>query len=141
MSADSKLLEQALRFYEGCPDGQYDELVVKIIRERLGQQPAQQKPVALKWQQAPIRTAWGDEMVVASVAINKDHTVDLYCERDQTPKVDAMFTSPPVAQRTWVGLTEEEKQEWIDAMPYDIERRHCMILVNVMEAQLKQRNT
>ena len=55
----------------------------------------EQEPVALKWQRAPIRTAWGDEMVVASVAIDKDHTVCLYCERDQTPKVDAMF-----AQRT-----------------------------------------
>lgn len=42
-------------------------------------------------------------MVVASVAIDKDHTVCLYCERDQTPKVDAMF-----AQRTWVGLTDEQ---------------------------------
>ena len=56
----------------------------------------------LKWQQAPVKTQWGDEMVVASVAIDKDHTVCLYCERDQTPKVDAMFT-----QRTWVGLTDE----------------------------------
>ena len=95
---DKELLERALRFYEGCPDGQYDELVVKIIRERLGQQPAKLEPVALKWQQAPIRTAWGDDMVVASVAIDKDHTVDLYCEREQIAKVEVMFTSPP-AQR------------------------------------------
>ena len=63
------------------------------IKEALAQ--SEQEPVALKWQRAPIRTAWGDEMVVASVAIDKDHTVCLYCERDQTPKVDAMF-----AQRT-----------------------------------------
>ena len=70
------------------------------------EQPAQQEPVALKWQQAPIRTAWGDDMVVASVAIDKDHTVCLYCERDQTPKVDAMF-----AQRTWVGLDDKDYRE------------------------------
>ena len=57
----------------------------------------------LKWQQAPVKTQWGDDMVVASVAIDNDHTLSLYCERDQTPKVDAMF-----AQRTWVGLTDEE---------------------------------
>lgn len=44
------------------------------------------------------------------------------------------------AQRTWVGLTDEEKQEWIDAMPYDPEPRHCMILVNVIEAKLKEKN-
>ena len=55
----------------------------------------------LKWQQAPVKTQWGDDMVVASVAIDKDHTVCLYCERDQTPKVEAMF-----AQRK--PLTEEE---------------------------------
>jgi len=61
----------------------------------------------LKWQQAPVKTQWGDDMVVASVAIDKDHTVCLYCERDQAPKVDAMF-----AQRTWVGLTEEQANEY-----------------------------
>ena len=55
----------------------------------------------LKWQQAPIRTAWGDDMVVASVAIDNDHTLSLYCERDQAPKVDAMF-----AQRK--PLTDDE---------------------------------
>ena len=118
----------------------------------------------LKWQQAPVKTQWGDDMVVASVAIDKDHTVDLYCERDQASKVEAMFaqqepvgcegaivngrvyadrlahdykfeceagplhlctdwvefrrcfewlaqhTAPP-AQRTWVGLTDEEKRD------------------------------
>ena len=57
----------------------------------------------LKWQQAPVKTQWGDDMVVASVAIDNDHTLSLYCERDQAPKVDAMFT-----QRTWVGLTDDE---------------------------------
>jgi hypothetical protein len=57
----------------------------------------------LKWQQAPVKTQWGDDMVVASVAIDNDHTLSLYCERDQAPKVDAMFT-----QRTWVGLTDED---------------------------------
>ena len=57
----------------------------------------------LKWQQAPVKTQWGDEMVVASVAIDNDHTVCLYCEREQKSKVEAMFT-----QRTWVGLTDEE---------------------------------
>ena len=49
-----------------------------------------------------------------------------------------LVEAPP--QRTWVGLTDEEKQEWIDAMPYDPEPRHCMILVNVIEAKLKEKN-
>ena len=65
----------------------------------------------LKWQQAPVKTQWGDEMVVASVAIDKDHTVCLYCERDQTPKVDAMF-----AQRTWVGLEKGDMPDGADPL-------------------------
>ena len=68
---------------------------------RWAEQPAQQEPVALKWQQAPVKTQWGGDMVVASVAIDKDHTLSLYCERDQAPKVDAMF-----AQRK--PLTDDE---------------------------------
>ena len=54
----------------------------------------------LKWQQAPVKTQWGDEMVVASVAIDNDHTLSLYCERDQTPKVDAM-------------LAQQEPEAWM----------------------------
>jgi hypothetical protein len=66
-----------------------------------------QEPVAWKWHQAPVKTSWGHEMVVADVAIDKDNTVSVYCERDQTTKVEAMFT-PPAAQRPFVGLTDEE---------------------------------
>ena len=81
-----------------------------------------------KWQQAPVKTQWGNEMVVASVAIDKDHTVDLYCERDQTPKVDAMF-----AQRTWVGLTDEEADELV-------QRFARYELLRAIEAKLRSKN-
>jgi len=43
------------------------------------------------WMPAPIKTQWGHDMVVADLAIDKDHTVSVYCERDQTEKVEAMF--------------------------------------------------
>jgi hypothetical protein len=83
----------------------------------------------LKWQQAPVKTQWGDDMVVASVAIDKDHTLSLYCERDQTPKVDVMF-----AQRTWVGLTE---QDWNRSKHnYDFQKG-----VDWAELILKEKNT
>jgi len=85
----------------------------------------------LKWQQAPVKTQWGDEMVVASVAIDKDHTVCLYCERDQTPKVDAMF-----AQRTWVGLTDEEVRE-IHRLSFG---KDVAISTGLTEAKLKEKN-
>ena len=87
----------------------------------------------LKWQQAPVKTQWGDEMVVASVAIDKDHTLSLYCERDQAPKVDAMF-----AQRTWVGLTDEDLSEvynqadWDTVNGWEYER--------AIEAKLRSKN-
>jgi len=111
---------------------QLDEAIT-ALREALAYQPAQQEPVVLKWQQAPVKTQWGDEMVVASVAIDNDHTLSLYCERDQTPKVDAMF-----AQRTWVGLTDEEITDiWAEASPY----YHEDDFARAIEAKLKQRNT
>ena len=85
----------------------------------------------LKWQQAPVKTQWGDEMVVASVAIDNDHTVCLYCEHDQTAKVEAMF-----AQRTWVGLTKEERHEISMA-----NRPYCADIMAAHEEELKRRNT
>ena len=96
----------------------------------------------LKWQQAPVKTQWGDDMVVASVAIDKDHTVCLYCERDQTPKVDAMF-----AQRTWVGLTRAERFEIEKAMSKYYDYQHeCKTVclpefARAIEAKLREKNT
>jgi hypothetical protein len=46
------------------------------------------------WFDAPVKTQWGHDMVVADLAIDKDHTVSIYCEKDQTAKVEAMFTPP-----------------------------------------------
>ena len=69
----------------------------------------------LKWQQAPVKTQWGDDMVVASVAIDKDHTVDLYCEREQIAKVEVMFTSPPAQRKP---LTDDEITSLWEKRPY-----------------------
>jgi hypothetical protein len=71
------------------------------VRKALAQ--PEQEPVAWKWHQAPVKTSWGHDMVVADLAIDKDNTVSVYCERDQTTKVEAMFSTPP--QRT-----EQEQQ-------------------------------
>jgi len=45
------------------------------------------------------------------------------------------------AQRQWVGLTDEEKQEWVELMPDEPKHRHIMNLINVIEAELKEKNT
>jgi hypothetical protein len=55
------------------------------------QQAQKQKQEPWVWQQAAIKIQWGHDMVVADLAIDKDHTVSIYCERDQTEKVEAMF--------------------------------------------------
>jgi hypothetical protein len=76
-------------------------------------------PVAWKWHQAPFKTSWGHEMVVADLAIDKDNTVSVYCERDQTAKVEAMFNPPaqpavPDAFGTREGEHPEYIQGWND---------------------------
>ena len=45
------------------------------------------------------------------------------------------------ATKPWVGLTEQEKKEWIDALPKIYETKHLMNLLNIMEARLKQANS
>ena len=100
--------------------------------QRLGQEI---EPDDIKWQQAPVKTQWGDDMVVASVAIDKDHTVCLYCERDQTPKVDAMF-----AQRTWVDLTNNELQPIADEYRI-LFGSWVEDFARAIEAKLKEKNT
>ncbi len=49
------------------------------------------KITKLNWSKAPIKTQWGDDMVVADVSIDKDHTLSLYCESSEVKKVEAMF--------------------------------------------------
>jgi hypothetical protein len=45
------------------------------------------------------------------------------------------------AQRTWVGLTDKEKQEWIDAMPWPPQQRHIMVLIDGIESEIKENNS
>ena len=117
----------------------------------------------LKWQQAPVKTQWGDEMVVASVAIDKDHTLDLYCERDQADKVACM--SKPITPeemkawtdatwekcqseawrepRQWVGLTDEEIAKVVSLAGFDPDWAEAHIatqIVRVLETKLKEKN-
>jgi aerobic-type carbon monoxide dehydrogenase small subunit (CoxS/CutS family) len=80
--------------------GEVDKKTITAIKAAL---EAKDEPVAWKWHQAPVKTSWGHEMVVADLAIDKDHTASIYCERDQTAKVKAMFTTP---QRT--PITDED---------------------------------
>ena len=149
-----------------------DRLVEYVRADERALAAPVQEPVAWKWHQAPIKTSWGHDMVVADLAIDKDNTVSVYCERDQITKVEAMFSTPPTAQpapvqelmpddliatyekgfrdgqaaqRTWVGLTDE------DVYPLANEHLHYQMegyevsgiynLARAIEARLKGLNT
>ena len=62
-----------------------------------------------------------------------------------TDKDSPLFTPlgqvlPLYTQRTWVGLTGEEKQEWITAMPWPPQPGHLMVLIEGVESELKEKN-
>ena len=91
------------------------------------------------WMPAPIKTQWGHDMVVADLAIDKDHTVSVYCERDQTEKVEAMFSAQP--QREWVGLTEEEIALVCSECAASAHNWNDISFARAIEAKLKEKNT
>ena len=85
----------------------------------------------LYWQDAPTRTQSGHDMVVTTVALGKDHSVDLYCERSKTAEAEALLKKP------WVGLTNKERS--------GIEN-YCEMIIgkaafDAIEAKLKEKNT
>jgi len=62
----------------------------------------------LEWNKAPVKTQWGHDMMETSVAIDKDHTLSLYCERDQTDKVLKAM------RPKWKNLTKREVEEIVE---------------------------
>ena len=61
----------------------------------------------IKWSRAPRVAAWGEDMVVADIELDRDHTLTLYCEADQTAKVNAMFAEVE-ALRALIRLDDAE---------------------------------
>jgi hypothetical protein len=66
----------------------------------------------LEWTEAPTRTQWGDGMMQALVALDKDSTLSLYCHKDDTAKVPGAIArllaechqpdaTPDVAWQDW----------------------------------------
>lgn len=46
----------------------------------------------LEWYPAPIKTTWGDCMVVATIAITKDHCADIYIEKEMIPFIEQILS-------------------------------------------------
>lgn len=94
----------------------------------------------LEWQDAPTRTQWGHDMVVTTVALGKDHSVDLYCARSKTAEAEVLLKKP------WVGLTDEEFKKMVDDAGFT--RTDLLMigdcveqLADLVEAKLKEKNT
>ena len=54
--------------------------------------------------------------------------------------ITAIKVAPEAPQRTWVGLTDEDKQDWIKCMPWPPEPAHLMVLIDGIESELKDLN-
>jgi hypothetical protein len=94
---------------------------------KLAAQPAPVQPVA--WLRDPKHYP-AEDKIMPHVTWEKERL-------NTTP----LYTTPPAAQRQWVGLTDKEKQEWVELMPDELKPRHIMNLINVIEVELKEKNT
>jgi hypothetical protein len=61
------------------------------VKENLRKALAQPEPEPVAWYPAPVKTEWGENMVMTELAISDNHTVDIYCEADQVKKVEEML--------------------------------------------------
>lgn len=92
-----------------------DSKVIAALRAALSEETMQrltdvhqQRKSVLHWLTAPTKTEWGKDMVQASVEIDANHTLSLYCERDQIAKVEAMLKPK---MKVWFGLTAADLAE------------------------------
>ena len=104
------------------------ELVRADERARMAEQPAEQEPVAWIWKYAN-----GEEEVVFVPPRHVDAT-----HVDAPSTITPLYTSPP-AQRTWVGLTDEDieqgcKESWVTEEAWQS-------AVWWAETKLRERNT
>jgi hypothetical protein len=61
------------------------------VKENLRKALAHPEPEPVAWFPAPLKTEWGENMVMTELAISDNHTVDIYCEADQVKKVEEML--------------------------------------------------
>jgi hypothetical protein len=80
-------------------------------------------------QEIPESEAYKQEPVAWQGVYDK---TDLYYRKPVQGDVRPLYTTPPAAQRQWVGLTDEEIDEWTPEI-------HSVI--QAIEAKLKEKNT
>jgi hypothetical protein len=97
---EQEAADYSIQYIGSIPDHIAD--AIKSLRTAI-EQAEKQEP--WQWNDAPIKTQWGQDMVVADLEIDKDHTVSVYCERDQTKNVEAMFASQPQREQVMYQLS------------------------------------
>lgn len=88
------------------------------------------KDQTIEWFPAPIKTHWVSNIVQADLEIDNNHTLSIYCEADQTKKVEAML------KREWVGFTHEELA-WLNEA---LNLGGRLAVIEAIEAKLKEKN-
>ena len=105
----------------------YDEKLVDTayaaLREALAEQPAQQEPVGTY-----------QEIMRTMIALKTGTVVQQ--QAYELMKDKQLYTSPP-AQRTWVGLTDDEIEKTYETKVWDARRSYA----RAIEAKLKEKNT
>ena len=107
---------------------------ITALREALAEQPAQQEPVA--WKLVPTEPT--EEMLKAMDECSKEgYDERLYAGHAASVYMAAVDAAPtPPAQRTWVGLTDEEIQTIWRSSEHMNEAEVC----RAIEAKLKEKN-
>jgi hypothetical protein len=72
-------------------------------------------------------------------ATKNNDGITLHLGWDDLPVGTKLYTTPP--QRTWVGLTDEHKEGLICMTDPNPEPHHLRELIDVVEFQLKEKNT
>jgi len=131
-------LKAALEQPEQEPSQWRDMVVVNLVREGINKHKAREladhftTPPAAQPEQEPV--AWQYKTVEAGVFVSDQHPPDVEVWND-IEWSKPLYTTPPAAERPWVGLTDEDMKD---------PQTHIFDFIygaRWAEAKLKERNT
>jgi len=115
--------------------------IITSLRQAI-EQAEKQEPVAWRWMPAPYWKQWvysddGERIAEAKRFMGDGGVQPLYT----TPPAQEFVCSTGLchykAQRTFVGLTDEEVKDFVWNLPYEPSQEH----IRAIEAKLKEKNT